>query len=383
MTLLSDVIAISLPASTCTSKAGIISLYTIIERIRTGHQLATPDRIVMDDITEASVWPTLLGSATSGLMARIPCHPLDTVKARLQADLRLVTSSSSTKPITGLISTMRSIAQTEGIRGLYRGCGVTFLGSGPGTMLYFTSYELSRDSVMGALGLPTWLEPASHLAAGFMAEAVSCVFWVPIDVIKERMQVQGARISKEAHSKGGLYYHDTKDALRQISRSEGLAGLYRGYWATLASFGPFSALYFGTYEFMKADALRRTTKGREFRPEGAVDVLPFGWQVVTACAAGAFASFVTNPLDMVKLRLQVDRATAAHVATDAGRQAAGNSLSYGYNGLMDGLRSVVRQEGWYALFRGAGARMAFHAPSTAISMTAFEQCKAFYARLLR
>ena len=33
-----------------------------------------------------------------------------------------------------------------------------------------------------------------------------------------------------------------------ISKQEGLRGIYKGYWATLLSFGPFSALYFGLYE---------------------------------------------------------------------------------------------------------------------------------------
>jgi hypothetical protein len=30
----------------------------------------------------------------------------------------------------------------------------------------------------------------TYLCAGFAAEAVSCVLWLPIDVVKERLQVQ-------------------------------------------------------------------------------------------------------------------------------------------------------------------------------------------------
>jgi uncharacterized protein (DUF849 family) len=46
------------------------------------------------------------------------------------------------------------------------------------------------------------------------------------------------------------------DAARKILASEGVSGIYRGYGATLASFGPFSALYFMLYENWKALALR-------------------------------------------------------------------------------------------------------------------------------
>lgn len=161
-------------------------------------------------------------------------------------------------------------------------------------------------------------------------------------------------------------------------RHEGIAGIYRGYGATLASFAPFSGLYFLGYEAAKARAQRHLGLAD-------ADALPFGWQVATACAAGAAASLATNPLDMAKLRLQVQRAVAA--VPPAGGGAAGAapaaSATPQYRNFVHGLRSIVAHEGWTALFRGAGARMAFHAPSTAITMTAFEQCKAAFARLLQ
>lgn len=38
------------------------------------------------------------------------------------------------------------------------------------------------------------------------------------------------------------------DALVSILKNEGLRGLYKGYYATVLSFGPFSALYFSFHE---------------------------------------------------------------------------------------------------------------------------------------
>ena len=42
----------------------------------------------------------------------------------------------------------------------------------------------------------------------------------------------------------------------------GAAGIYRGYMATLYSFGPFSAFYFGFYEQSKSAAVRLTSRCR-------------------------------------------------------------------------------------------------------------------------
>lgn len=166
---------------------------------------------------------------------------------------------------------------------------------------------------------------------------------------------------------------------RQILHGEGVHGLYRGYGATLASFGPFSALYFAAYERLKASAAARAGVA-----PGAP--LPLPWQVAAACAAGAAASLATNPLDLAKLRLQVQRGATAAAA--AARQGAGPATTpapaplFQYRGIGDALATIVRTEGWGALLKGAGARVAFHAPSTAITMTLFERCRAGYAALL-
>lgn len=77
-----------------------------------------------------------------------------------------------------------------------------------------------------------------------LAETVSCILWLPIDVIKERMQVQSNLKIFD--------YKNTLDAISKIIKSEGVVGLYRAYGATIASFGPFSAFYFMFYEKFKS-----------------------------------------------------------------------------------------------------------------------------------
>lgn len=77
------------------------------------------------------------------------------------------------------------------------------------------------------------------MISGFNAELVSCVFWLPLDVIKERLQSQ----SEFKFQK----YTGPKDAIQSIKKQEGTMGLYRAYGGTLAYFGCFSMLYFAIY----------------------------------------------------------------------------------------------------------------------------------------
>ena len=69
-------------------------------------------------------YPTIFGSASAGLIARVICHPMDTIKSKLQAGQ----------------SAFRSI---EGIGALYRGIGAVVCGGVPGVCIYMTSYEVS------------------------------------------------------------------------------------------------------------------------------------------------------------------------------------------------------------------------------------------------
>jgi hypothetical protein len=74
----------------------------------------------------------VLGSVSASIVARACTHPLDKIKARLQA------SNSTYK---GPMDTPIKTVATEGMAGLYRGFGAVILGGTPGTMLYLCSYE--------------------------------------------------------------------------------------------------------------------------------------------------------------------------------------------------------------------------------------------------
>lgn len=75
---------------------------------------------------------------------------------------------------------------------------------------------------------------------------------MPVDVIKERRQVQATLKNFE--------YSGDVNAFKMILKTEGFRGLYRAYWATVASFGPFSALYFTFYEICKGFFIKNDAK---------------------------------------------------------------------------------------------------------------------------
>lgn len=270
-----------------------------------------------------------MGSAAAGIVSRTLTHPLDTAKARLQ-DIR--TGNTYRGPL--------DVFRAGNLWSLYRGFGAVIVGGTPGTMLYLCSYELIKERLGG-----NETDFRVHLASGMLAEAIACIIYVPVDVVKERLQVSS-------------FYRNEWNALQKIARTEGFAGgIYKGYGATLASFGPFSALYFVFYEKLKVWA----------SPSSSLTELSFYQYLLCSCTAGGLASWLTSPLDMAKLRLQIQR----------GNQAT-NANTITYRGMVDCLQHTYRSEGVGGLFRGAGARVLHFAPAMTITMTCFETFRDFF-----
>jgi len=296
----------------------------------------------------ASFRHTMMASALANIISVVPCHPMDTVKARLQA--------STGQHYRGIVHCAKETFREGGCRAFFRGMGAAVVVGTPGCCLYFGTYEAVKSG-LGAQD--TELAFFGHFSAGLLAEAASCVLFVPQDVIKERLQVQ----RPGAPSWAPPVYTGSWDALCTIQRTEGLRGLYKGYNATLASWGPFTALTFVFYEQAK----------KHFAEIEGVPMSDISAksEVIASAGASSIACVITNPLDLAKLRLQTQRHLQSGEAPPEGH----------LTGLAHALRAAHAETGLRGLFRGAGARIAWLAPNTCILFTAFEECKKMVQRL--
>ena len=151
---------------------------------------------------------SLLSSSSSGILSRLLCHPLDTLQSRLQ---------SPTNPSRTFLLSLTSLLSTHGPSGLYRGLPASLIGGTPGTILYLQSYDLTKSHLTSSTSLPPSL---IHLTSGIIAEIISCIIYVPVDVTKERLQI--STLSNEKLYKGSF------DCLKKIIENEGIKGIYKG-----------------------------------------------------------------------------------------------------------------------------------------------------------
>ena len=128
--------------------------------------------------------------------------------------------------------------------------------------------------------------------AGFVADLAASIVYVPSEVLKTRLQLQGRYNNPFFTS--GYNYRSTWDACKTIVREEGAVALYSGYKATIFRDLPFSALQFAFYE-------QEQRLSREW--VGSPDI-GLGLEILTATSAGGMAGVLTCPLDVVKTRTQ-------------------------------------------------------------------------------
>lgn len=276
----------------------------------------------------------LISGAVAGAVSDSLTHPLSTIKTRLQCQGAGATVTYS-NPITAFASIMR----TEGAGALYKGIGIVVASAGPAQALYFSGYEtckqfFDKESAIGSF------------AAGCTAQLWASFVWVPMDIVKERLQVEGQLKTKEN-------FGSSSNALKQIVKQEGVAGLYRAYWLHQFTWMPYNGIYFSCY-----DSARNYLGAHTEVPEG----LPTN--AISAFFAGTIASVTTSPLDLVKTRLQVQLS---------------NPAIFDYNGPVDATLKIIKREGVLALFDGVVSRILWLTPRSLVAMSTYDFAKKSFA----
>lgn len=199
--------------------------------------------------------------------------------------------------------------------------------------------------------------------SGFLGDLAASIVYVPSEVLKTRLQLQGRY--NNPYFRSGYNYKGTMDAARTIVRQEGASALFYGYKATLYRDLPFSALQFMFWEQFLAWAQLY---------QGSRDVgAPL--ELMTGGFAGGLAGIMTCPLDVVKTRLQtqVNEASeaakgvmSAHASNPQKRSISTSSpsthtprpgaVNLQTSSVIRGLRVIYRTEGIGGWFRGVGPR---------------------------
>ena len=283
--------------------------------------------------------------AVAGLVSKSILHPLDLI------NLRMKIQRHPTPKHANIFRSIQTILREEGFRGYFGGLGTTMMSSPVCAATYFGTYETLK-----AAALPHVAE-RNHSVVFFMSGACSEVLIsaisVPSEVIKSRLQ-----LGRNPHAASGgaikytSNYRSTFHAAFSIVRSEGVRGLYSGYSACLSVDTFYSAFSFLFYETLKNRYKQYVTeKEQHERALTTMESLALG------SLAGGGAALITNPLDVVTVRLMTQ-----------GKNKV-------YKGLTHCFTEILRREGVVGLWKGASCRTFAVMPQAGICFGVYETIK--------
>lgn len=89
------------------------------------------------------VWQQMLAGAAAGMCYNFAFYPADTIKSRLQTEE--VVGKKVMRARKTFWGTGKAVWRQHGLKGLYRGCGITVARSAPSSALIFTIYEALKS----------------------------------------------------------------------------------------------------------------------------------------------------------------------------------------------------------------------------------------------
>jgi len=165
----------------------------------------------------------------------------------------------------------------------------------------------------------------------------------PLDLIKNRMQLSGMGTAAKE-------FNTSFDVVKSIIKREGVIALYSGLSAGLLRQATYTTTRLGTYSFLFDTVSTPGSPPNFFMKAGM------------GMAAGVAGAFVGTPAEVALIRMTSD-----------GRLPAAERRNY--KSVVDALMRIVKEEGLFALWRGAIPTMGRAMVVNAAQLASYSQAK--------
>lgn len=196
-----------------------------------------------------------------------------------------------------------------------------------------------------AFGIPKMTQSLSILT-GASAGATEAVVVVPFELVKIRLQDKA-----QAHKYNGML-----DCVQKIVRQEGLLTLYQGLESTVWRHVLWNAGYFGCIFQVRALLPKATDKKTQIMND-----------LASGAVGGTVGTILNTPMDVVKSRIQNSPKVAGSVPK--------------YNWAWPALGTVMKEEGFGALYKGFLPKVLRLGPGGGILLVVFTGVMDFFRNM--
>ncbi|KAG2077444.1 peroxisomal membrane protein PMP47B [Suillus decipiens] len=274
-----------------------------------------------------------LAGAAGGIVAMSATYPLIVLSMRAAVDVKNDSKS--------IAQYLLEIVKREGIAGLYSGLSPSLLGIAVTNGVYYYFYERSRGIILNSRQGSKALTMLESMLAGVIAGSATTIISNPIWVIQTSQAVRvEPSPSEPSNSRAILRRPSVLQTIQAIIAKDGLNGFFRGLGPALVLVvNP--VLQYTVFEQLKNFLIKeRTLRLRARGSGGAVAVLSDWDFFILGALSKLVATGSTYPYIVLKSRLQAGQARAEQ-----------------YKSSLDGLATILKEEGIQGLYKGVGSKL--------------------------
>ncbi|PQE04416.1 mitochondrial 2-oxodicarboxylate carrier protein [Rutstroemia sp. NJR-2017a BVV2] len=266
----------------------------------------------------------------------------DVVKTRVQLQTGKEVGADR---YNGMVDCFRKIIKNEGFSRLYRGIEAPILMEAPKRATKFAANESWGKFYRDIFGVAKMNQSLSVLT-GATAGATESFVVVPFELVKIRLQ--------DRASAGK--YTGMVDCVTKIVKTEGPLALYNGLESTMWRHILWNAGYFGCIFQVKA----LLPKAENKKQETLVNL-------VSGATGGTVGTILNTPMDVVKSRIQNSPKIAGSIPK--------------YNWAWPALATVMKEEGFGALYKGFLPKVLRLGPGGGILLVVFTGVTDFFRKM--
>ncbi len=286
----------------------------------------------------------MLSGVAAGV-SKTAAAPIERVKLLVQNQGEMIKQGVLDKPYNGVIDCTTRTFKAEGVLSFWRGNLANVLRYFPTQALNFAF----KDSIKAVFKTPkdaSYVEKFSkNILSGGCAGSMSLLFVYSLDYARTRL----ANDAKGASKGGGeRKFNGLVDVYVKTFKSDGIAGLYRGFVISCVGIFIYRGMYFGLYDSLKPILLG----------EDANVFVSFllGWAVTVT------AGLMSYPIDTIRRRMMMTSGAAVK-----------------YKNSMDCGMQILKNEGFMAMMKGAGANILRGVAGAGV-LAGFDAFKAIYIK---
>ncbi|KAH9500326.1 ADP/ATP carrier protein aac3 [Bulinus truncatus] len=262
-------------------------------------------------------------SGSAAVISKTAIAPLERVKLLIQSQDELIRYGRLNKPYKGIIDCTKRTLHSEGLLAFWRSNLVNCVRYFPTQALNFAFKDHIKAAFKTSPGESHGRKLAKNIFSGSIAGALSNCFVYSLDYARTRLAMDAKNGENPLVKR---QFSGVVDVYQKTWASDGIRGLYRGFFISVVSIMVYRGCYFGFYDSLKPILLRENP--------GFLSSFTLSYGVTVS------SNLMAYPMDTIRRRMML---------------RSGEKVQY--RGSVDCALQIIRNEGCLSLMKGAGANI--------------------------